>query len=382
MEIRAFPKSDLQPLFAYWQTIGEKIPYFFPVSLEKWHACLLRDTLDGEPQFVTQKIYVAIENGAIIGFIQGVQSAYAWNEKGEKYPNNQIGIIRHFYYDERQVEVAEQLWSKIEPFINQFPQQYAFYHIFGMSCNAHHGKLHASLWHVEPYLLGKGFEAEHENVYYNLELQEHQTEQQRGLLVQQPNRRTNSQGYEIIADGKQIGGLGILFLDQVTEGRTDDTVYLTSLWIREEYRRQGWASQAMMVLANELHSRGYKYLHTDTASTNVAAQRLYESLGFVNLGRTRSYIVKEGQISIPGLPNKHWSRPRSARAQRRYHALSVGVAAKVLTRAAAQFYRCPGQERVEKVSEEQIRMLRSQRCPRGMPFPGRWVSGSPRRRNG
>jgi ribosomal protein S18 acetylase RimI-like enzyme len=295
MEIRAFQKSDLQPLFAYWQTIGEKIPYFFPVSLEKWHACLLYDTVDDEPKFVAQKMYVAIENGTIIGFIQGVQSAYAWNEKGEKYPDDQIGIIRHFYHDEGRVEVAKLLLGKIEPFINQFPQQYAFYHIFGMSCNAHHGKLHASLWHVEPYLLGKGFEREHENVYYSLELKDHQVGQQSGLLVQKPNHRTHKEDYEIIAGDKLIGSLRIGFLDQVTGGKTADTVYLTLLRIKQEYRRQGWASQAMMVLTNELHSRGYKYLHTDTAGTNIAAQRLYESLGFVNQGRTRSYITRKSK---------------------------------------------------------------------------------------
>ena len=160
MEIRPFQKSDLQPLFVYWQTIGEKVPYFYPVSLEKWRACLLHDTLDGEPKFIAQKIYVAAENGTIIGFVQGVQSAYGWNEKGEKYSDDQIGIIRHFYYEEGREEAGKQLMDKIEPFINQFPQKYAFYHIFGMRCNAHHGKLHERLWHVEPYLLAKGFERE------------------------------------------------------------------------------------------------------------------------------------------------------------------------------------------------------------------------------
>lgn len=292
MKVRKYQDSDFDSLFAYWQKLGERIPYFFPVTADKWHDCMFADKLEDEKKFLFQQTFVAAENDQIVGFIQGVRPAFAWNEKGEKYQNAPIGILRHFYYAEGRKDVADQLFDSIESCLNQFQQQHAFYHIFGMSCNAHHGKLHESLWHVEAYLLGRGFELEHENVYYGLELKQGQTGKLHDLLVKKTNHQTNAQEYEIVAGNQGIGGLHLRFLDKLTGGRTKDTVYLTWLMINKENRRQGWARQALKFLVNDLQSLGYRYLHTDTTRENLAAQRLYESLGFVNLGGTRSYISK------------------------------------------------------------------------------------------
>jgi ribosomal protein S18 acetylase RimI-like enzyme len=292
MGIREFHEGDLVPLFSYWIKLGSQIPYFFPVTLEKWRDCLLDDTLEGEKKFTSQVIYLAIENDKIAGFIQWVQPAFAWDENGEKYPNSQIGNIRHFYFDESLGHVAGHLFDKIEPFQNQFQRGHAFYHIFGMSCNAHHGKLHESLSHVERFLLRNGYEIEHENLYYSLNLARLGGTEQRSILrVKVPDEDSSIQGYDIVDGDTEIGGVQICYLDALTDGATKDVVYLNWIMINNEYRRQGWASKAIRALVDEIRNRGYKYLHTDTAHDNLGAQRLYESLGFKCKGRTKDYIT-------------------------------------------------------------------------------------------
>lgn len=209
MQVRKYQASDLDALFAYWQRLGAKIPYFFPVTRVQWQACLFADQLDNEPKFLLQETLVAEENAQIIGFIQGVQPAFAWNAQGEKYQKPPMGILRHFYFDAGRPEVARQLFASMEPFITQFQHQFAFYHILGMSCNAHHGKLHESCGHVEAYLLGKGFAIEHENVYYGLAFKPRPTEKPRGLLLKLANRQTNVHQYELMVGEVCIGGLHV-----------------------------------------------------------------------------------------------------------------------------------------------------------------------------
>ena len=44
---------------------------------------------------------------------------------------------------------------------------YAFFHYFGMSCYARHGKLPERLAHIHALLLERGFSVEQENVFYS-----------------------------------------------------------------------------------------------------------------------------------------------------------------------------------------------------------------------
>lgn len=291
MEVREFQEGDLKSLYLCWSKIGEKIPYFFPVSLERWLDCLLEDKLDGEQMFLSHVIYVAVENGEITGFIQCIQPTFAWNEEGEKLLNPQIGIVRHFYFDPGRDEVAKRLFDQSAHFINQFDNQHAFYHIFGMSCNAHHGKLHETLSHVELFLKGRGFKLEHENLYYYLKLKEKRDQGKSDLkIVLKPSSVGSIQEYEIFIGEDQIGGLQIRLLDKLSGGMTKDTVYLTWIGIKEGYRGQGWGTRSIQLLADRWLSCGIKYLHTDTASDNLGARKLYERLGFQNGGKTRSYF--------------------------------------------------------------------------------------------
>jgi ribosomal protein S18 acetylase RimI-like enzyme len=291
MKVREYRETDFDALFAYWQGLGEKIPYFFPVTSDKWYECMFEDKLDNEEKFLFQEIFVAEENDQIVGFIQYGQPAFAWDEKGLKYRNPQIAIIRHFYFEADRFDVADLLFAQCESYMRQFPSQHAFYHIFGMSYNAHHGKLHESLTHVNRFLCEKGYRVEHENQYYSLALQEAEVANQNDLsLVSKPAPQPNLGEYEICLQERPIGMMQIRYLDKLTGGDTADIVYLTWIGINEAFRRQGWGSKAMKLLIATLYSEGYKKLHLDTASTNEAAQQFYEHYGFEKRGRTRSFI--------------------------------------------------------------------------------------------
>ncbi len=291
MKVGEYQEDDFESLFVYWQGLGEKIPYFFPVTASKWHECLFEDQLDNEKKFLFQETFVAEENGQIIGFIQYGQPSFAWNEKGKKYRNPQIGILRHFYFEAGRLEAANLLFTQCQNYMEQFANQYAFYHIFGMSCNAHHGKLHESLAHVERFLLEKGYQIEHENQYYSLELQEDQVANQNELhLMPKPASLPHLAEYEILLRENPIGMIQLRFLEKLTGGATDNIVYMTWIGINDVYRRQGWGSKAIELLTAALHGKGYQQLHLDTASTNETAQLFYERYGFENRGRTRSFI--------------------------------------------------------------------------------------------
>ena len=291
MEIIKLQEDHCLPLFLYWNRLAEKVPYFFPVSPEKWRACLLEDKLGDENMFLFQEIWIAVERGQIVGFCQYGRPAFAWDNQGQRYFNPQIGILRHFYFDEDRVDAADLLFRQSETYLSQFSHQHAFYHIFGMSCNAYHGKLYHSLDHVDRYLREHGYEVEHENVYYTLDLRESQPVSEPELeLVPRDSREEDTQEYQICLAGHPIGIIQLRTLERLTGGITADIAYLTWIEIDGALRHQGWGTRSMKLLIAHLGSRSYGQLHLDTASANHIAQRFYEHLGFENRGKTTSHF--------------------------------------------------------------------------------------------
>ena len=291
MEIIKFQEDHIIPLFQYWKRLADKVPYFFSVSPEKWRTCLLEDKLGDENMFLFQELWIAVERGQIIGFCQYGQPSLAWDQEGQQYANPQIGLLRHFYFDEDRLDAADLLFRQSENYLSQFLAQHAFYHIFGMSCNAHHGKLHQSLDHVHRFLCKHGYEVEHENVYYTLELRESEPVLEAELkLVPDVSAESDTQDYEICLSNHWIGTIQLRSLDGVTGGRTTDIAYMTWIEITSALRRQGWGTRSMQTLIAQLCSQNYRQLHLDTASTNLAAQQFYEHFGFENRGRTRCYV--------------------------------------------------------------------------------------------
>jgi RimJ/RimL family protein N-acetyltransferase len=291
MEVKKFQEDYFELLFSYWKSLAERVPYFFPVSSKKWRQCLLEDELDNEKIFSYQETFVAVEEGRLVGFIQYGKPAFAWDKNGRKYNNPQIGVIRHFYFDEGRFDAANRLFVNSKSYLEQFPSQHAFFHIFGMSCNAHHGKLHQSLAHIDRFLHEKGYQVEHENLYYSLELSEIKPMHQNNRhLVFKPVIKPNRHKYEICLLENPIGTIQIRFLEELTGGYTTDTVYLAWIEINRPFRGQGLGTRAMQLLVANLKSGKFHQIHLDTAGTNKIAQQFYERLGFQNRGRTRSYL--------------------------------------------------------------------------------------------
>lgn len=297
MEIRKFQASDATKLFSYWGKTGAEIPYFFPVSISKWQACLLEDELDGEEIFKNLETHFVTVEDQIIGFVQYGQPNFAWKENGGKYHNPDIGVIRHLYYDQDQPNAGEILIQKAKDYLERFSHQYAFYHILGMSCNAHHGKLHQSLSHVEQLLFSHGFSIEHENYYYVLDMQTIEPQISREFhLVSTYNK--NEISFEVQQNEHSIGTAKVFLMDKLTDGYARDAVYLRWISMKKQHQDKGIGKEFLHLLISYLQNKGYRYLHTDTANTNTRAQRFYLRENFQSKGLTRNYIKQKN------VPNK------------------------------------------------------------------------------
>jgi ribosomal protein S18 acetylase RimI-like enzyme len=290
MEIREYQEDDLRRLFEYWRKVGTGIPYFFPVSAPQWQACLLEDRLDGERIFSSLETYVATEEDKILGFAQSGHPNFAWDEGGQKYRNPHVGVVRHLYFDKERQDAGEALLAAASEHLAAFGQVHAFYHILGMSCNAHHGKLHDSQSHVEQLLEAHGFRLEHENVYYVLDV-ECTTPAEEPQLHLRCVPGSGEQSFEIRRNAAVVGTARVRYLHALTGGCTRDVAYLTWIGVVEGQRNQGLGAEFLRHLVQFLSGRQVRYLHTDTASDNLRAQRFYEKLGFRNEGHTRSYSL-------------------------------------------------------------------------------------------
>ena len=303
MEVQRYQENHRDALFAYWKRCGASVPFFFSVSPKRWQHCLLDDELNGEKLFDNLETLLAIEKGQVLGFAQYGHPNFAWDASGQRYDSPHIGVIRHLYFEKARLDVAEALFARARAYLSLFPQGHAFYHILGMSCNAHHGKLHTGLGYIDEFIRKKGFQIEHENVYYSLEMSATETLSWKELkLVACPSPLTSIQDYEVCLQEKPIGCLQVRFLDELTGGYTSDTVYLTWIGLDESCRGLGWGTRTLQLLVAELRSEGYRYLHTDTASTNHIARRFYNRFGFQDRGRTRSYCesMPRGGILVAG----------------------------------------------------------------------------------
>lgn len=289
LKISTCQQRDLPRLFEYWKHVGQGIPYFFPVSVQAWQTCLLADELAGEKLFKRLETYLATENGQILGFVQYGQPNFAWDSGGQKHDKPRIGVIRQLYFEEGRNDVGRALLAKADEFLARFDQNHAFYHILGMSCTAHHGKLHSSQPHVDRLLRERGFQIEHENVYYVLDIQL-AAPAQNDRVQFRITHESGEPAFEIRWEGKLVGGAKLCYLDTPTGGHTRDVAYLTRLWVDEQHRGRGIGTELLKQLVQFLSSRRYRYLHTDTPDGNLRAQRLYEKLGFQQEGYTRSYI--------------------------------------------------------------------------------------------
>lgn len=133
---------QLKEIYEYMNKLS--FPYHYETDYDLWKQSYLRD-VDGEGRSLFRNLTTigAYQNDKIIGFIQYGRSAFGFDEKGEISEAASYAVIRNFYYDEENEEAGFQLLSEAMNRMKDahMGRVYAFFHYFGMSCYARHGKL-------------------------------------------------------------------------------------------------------------------------------------------------------------------------------------------------------------------------------------------------
>lgn len=277
---------DFKPIYDYIRRVGERVPYFFDADYELWAESFDGDTdADSEIMFAELETYAAYSEEELVGFIQFGIPHYVYSEGGKEYRTD-CGVIRQLFFDEES-GCADELLGIAEEYFRKkhVTRQFAFYHAFGMTCYAHHGKLFAFMEHIEAVLLRHSFVKEHENVYFSRMLTENDTVY--SGVTELVFGVTNSKGvcgFTIKADGETVGAGELVYLPQ------GGICYLKLIYIFEQYQRKGYAASALRELFSELYKKGVRRTDTDTADINEAAIGLYNKLGFTDMGRTKSYL--------------------------------------------------------------------------------------------
>lgn len=277
---------DIREIYKYMKKLP--FPYNYDVSYDLWEKSYLYD-MDGEGRILFHNLETlgAYEDGQLVGFIQYGRTALGFDETGEISDLISNLVIRNFYYEERYEKIGRELLNKAVNRLGDNPERiYAFFHYFGMSCYARHGKLFEDFEYIHSLLMQLGFNIEHENVFYSSKLN-------RKDLVDTSVKcawHDMTAGYQkycdFMSDKDVVGGCEIHFLEK------QKIAYLRWIFTNEDIRGKGIGSQCMSALKSELLKQGIIQLDTDTALSNQVAQHYYEKNGFVKEGLTRSYIME------------------------------------------------------------------------------------------
>ena len=79
---------------------------------------------------------------------------------------------------------------------------------------------------------------------------------------------------------------------------------MMNLAVSPEARRQGTGSMLVLALIERLREQGVHSLTLEVRASNAPAQRLYESLGFVQVGRRLRYYLKPREDAL--ILRKEW----------------------------------------------------------------------------
>ncbi len=282
-------------LFKFYNSLKSDIPYCFDVDYDNWYTSMFQDTdYDNEPLFHNVHTYVSVDKNKITGFIQFGLPTFIHGENGARDTETTAGIIRNLYFQQGDEQAGRELIRQALAFFetNRTQRIFAFYHYFGMTCNAGHGKLHSSHFYIETLLSEYGFIKEHENVYYKRLISN--AESLCDNTVELKYSAVNTKGlclFDIIAQSKKVGAGSFVFLPQ------GKICYLKWIYIEDEFKKKGYAIAALQHLFSDLKRQGIERIDTDTADGNIAAQGLYCKAGFANMGRTRSYEMRSEKNS-------------------------------------------------------------------------------------
>lgn len=272
-------------LFAFWKRHFQA-PYAFPVAFEAWKQSWEQDTdSDGRTLFSSLRTDVTRDDaGNLTGLIQYGDTAFGFDDSGEISPDVHCHVIRALCFEK--TEDGRQL---LRSALSRFPageRVYAFFHYFGMSICARHGKLHESSGHIRQLLTEEGFTVEHENVYYAKDLTSH-IPQRSGITLRWKEMSPGGcREFAAALQDEEVCWGQVHFLPQ------GDIAYLRWIYVDEQRQHTGLGTRVMEALFASLHGMGIRRFDTDTALSNEAARRYYEKTGFENKGITRSYYTK------------------------------------------------------------------------------------------
>lgn len=271
-------------LYNYFISSRKNVPYYYPVNFKHWHISMFNDCdFDSKPLFSDLETFLLINNDIIEGFIQFGLTSFVFGMNGEKDYSKHYGVIRNIYYAENS-QNAYLLFNKAKEYFDHLgiEKRYAYFHYFGMSCYARQGKLHASEFYIENLLKKYGYVKEHENVYYSKSLQQISSPAISEIAFLYAN---NGQSISFMKENKKIGGCELNFVPH------SDICFLKWIYIDDKYSHQGLGTKCMYKLFIELQEKGISKIDTDTADSNVNAQRYYMKMGFADMGRMRSYYT-------------------------------------------------------------------------------------------
>lgn len=268
-------------LFALWRSLHHA-PFHFPMSDEIWSESILADVdSDGRKLFDD-----LVLNTTDHGMIQYGRTAFGFDQYGEVSDGVHYPVIRFLNFDPLYPQEGQQLLDEALRRLGSQERIYAFFHYFGMSACARHGKLHEKDAHVEELLLNSGFIVEHENVYYSKRLTSINSADSVIEIRWKPMSAGACRDFAALHNGTEVGWGQVHFLPQ------GDIAYLRWIYIDERLQHQGLGTETMGALCSSLFRSGIRRFDTDTALDNIAAQKYYEKTGFHNDGITRSYFTK------------------------------------------------------------------------------------------
>lgn len=277
--IRIENETNLEQIYNYQMSYN--CPYFFDMDFNAWKSSFEED-VDGEGRTLFKELFVkaAYDEEKFIGFIQYGRTAFGFDEQGNISDKISYCVIRNLYFDKDRMDVGELLLKEAQEIFAGDDKVYAFFHYFGMSCFARHGKIFEKYEYIEELLKENRFEIEHENVYYSSVLKG--DEESEASVKAHDMTKGNQQYLDLMLMDEQVGGCELHFVD-------DNTAYLRWIYINENSTGKGIGTKCMVALKQWLYKQGIKRFDTDTAINNDVARHYYEKNNFTYEGITRSY---------------------------------------------------------------------------------------------
>lgn len=274
--------KDINELYNFQSKLN--IPYMFHVDFEEWKKSMFYD-IDGDGRTLFKTLYTKgiYLKEKLVGYIQYGKTAFGFNRQGEISNEVSHSVIRSLYFEKHNIDIGSSLIEYALKELKATERIYAFFHYFGMSCYARHGKLFESLEYIKNLLIKYGFVIEHENIYYSSKIEK---EENNKIQINWKGLTEGQQQYcDFILDNTCVGGCEVHFLKQ------KEIAYLRWIFINEEFKNKGIGSKCLKSLRYNLYKKGIRRFDTDTALNNIVAQHYYEKNNFKKEGITRSFFL-------------------------------------------------------------------------------------------